>query len=247
MDFYLKSAAAVFLVSVISLIGIVTVGMDQKKLSRVVFWLVSLSVGTLLGGAFFHLIPESLELSGSNTDQTWFGVLGGILLFFILEKIIHWHHCHHLPAGACRLHQIATVNISGDVLHNFIDGILIGGSFLVSPELGVSTTVAIALHELPQEIGDFGILIHAGYSRRKALGYNFLSALSAFMGLFLVFIFRQGAWQVNEYLLSVTAGGFIYIASSDLIPELQKERNFWRSFFQLVCIGIGVWITIKLA
>lgn len=208
---------ATFIVSLISLIGIFFIGMKEDTLEKIIKYLVSFAVGGLLGGALLHLLPESME---SGNSHLFIHVLSGILLFFLIEKFLHWRHCHK---GHCDAHTFTYLNIIGDGIHNFIDGMIIAASFVTDIRLGVVTTLAVAAHEIPQEIGDFGILVYGGFSKFKALLFNFFSALTAMAGaLIAYFSFNQIVW-LKEFLIPFTAGGFLYIALVDLIPELHKE------------------------
>jgi zinc and cadmium transporter len=202
-----------------------------------------LSAGTLLGDAFLHLLPEALEesmASGSvNNETVWFGVLAGIVIFFVLEKIIHWRHCH-IPTSSEHVHTLGVMNLVGDGLHNLIDGMIIAGAFLVDIRLGLVTTIAVISHEIPQEIGDFGVLIHAGYTVKKALLFNFFSGLASLLGAVLAVAFSFYSDNFIGFIVPIAAGGFIYIASSDLIPELKKECGISKSLRQLFGIFIGL-------
>lgn len=249
---FLPALIAVLLVSLISLAGLATLGMNTKLLRTALPFLVSLAVGALFGDALIHLIPHALaEVPGETTVP--FFVLLGIVLFFTLEKFLRWNHSHDLPGelavdlehgGHDHHHDhpikpVGPIVLFGDGLHNFIDGVIIGAGFLVSPEVGIATTIAIALHEIPQEIGDFAILLHAGFSKKKALLFNFFSALSSVLGLILVFLLADVEHMV-PLLSAIAAGGFIYIAGSDLVPELHEENTTSKSIQQLVAILIGI-------
>jgi zinc and cadmium transporter len=238
MSPFIQGSISIFIISLISLGGALTLLLGRTVLNKLIFLLVSLSAGTLLGGAFLHLIPEALEIS-TNKEHLFIGVLAGIILFFILEKLICWRHCH-ITTGPKHPHHLGLMNIIGDLIHNFIDGTIIAASFLANPALGISSTIAIALHEVPQEIGDFGVLIHAGFSPKKALWLNFLTSLTAFLGFWTIFFLFQGSTTITANLLPLAAGGFIYIATADLIPELQKEISFPKSFLQLLGIIAGI-------
>jgi zinc and cadmium transporter len=226
---------SVALVSIVSFIGVLSLALSERWLKRIAFALVSVAAGTLLGDAFLHLLPESIE----QGESIWLLVIAGIGIFFILEKLIHWHHCH-IPESSAHPHSIGTMNIFGDGLHNFFDGILIAGSFIVDPSLGIATTIAVILHEIPQEIADFGVLIHSGYSKAKALLMNFFSALAAVAGALTVLIFGDASEIFSEKLLPITAGAFIYIAVSDLLPELRKESRLSHSIGHIFLIALGV-------
>ena len=168
---WIYTLSAVIIVSLISLVGIFTVAIKLEFLKKILMYLVSLSAGVLLGGAFFHLIPEAAE-AGGFTPAIAFSLLIGIVTFMLLERAICWRHCH-VPTSPDHPHHFAYMNLVGDGLHNFIDGMIIAGAFLVSIPLGVTTTIAVIFHEVPQEIGDFGVLVYAGYGRLKALMMNY--------------------------------------------------------------------------
>ncbi|MEM7821304.1 MAG: ZIP family metal transporter [Candidatus Aenigmatarchaeota archaeon] len=224
---------ATFLVSLIAFIGMITFLVKKNLMRKALLFLISLSAGVLLGSSFFHLILEALEFL-SYKEISFFTVLGFIILFFV-EKIIHWHHCHRFR---CKIHTFGYINIIGDAVHNFIDGLIIAASFLSSFKLGLSTTLAVILHEIPQEIGDFGVLVYSGFSKKKALFFNFLSALISVCGsLFGYFISFE---YVLNFLLPFAAGGFIYIAASDLIPEIKKETRIRRYLTEFGVFLFGI-------
>lgn len=231
------SLAAVGGVSLLSLGGAVVLLLREDLLKRVILPLISFSVGALLGDAFLHLLPELAENGGLTTGVS-LAVLGGIGGFFVLEKFLHWHHAHIATEDV--IHPVAVTNLVGDAIHNFVDGAIVAGAFLVSVPLGVTTTIAVALHEIPQEIGDLGILVHAGLERRRALLLNFLSALAALAGAAITLAVAGSIDGLERALVAVTAGGFVYIAGADLIPELQRETRPATSFVQLAGLAAGV-------
>ena len=235
---WVYSIVSVIIVSLLAFIGILTLSISEKKLRRVLFFLVSFSVGALLGGAFIHLLPETAGEYGFGPAVSLYALLG-IIVFFVMEKFVHWRHCH-IPTSTSHPHPFVYMNLIGDGLHNLIDGMVIAGSYLVSIPLGMSTTIAVVLHEIPQEIGDFGVLVHGGFSRMKALFFNFLSALTAVIGAVAVLIIGTKVQNITMFLLPFTAGGFIYIAGSDLIPELHKECEGLKSFGQLIAVLLGI-------
>lgn len=239
MNPILFTLGSVVIVSLCSFVGVLSLYLAQKQMSRYLLLLVSLSAGTLLGGAFLHLLPEAVEEHGF-TLQISFAVLAGILVFFVLEKYIQWRHCH-IPSHKGHQHHIGTLNLIGDGLHNFLDGIVIAGSYLASVPAGIATTIAVILHEVPQEISDFGVLMYSGLSKGKALFYNFLSALAAVLGAVLMLVLGTRLESLVTFIVPFAAGGFIYIATADLIPELQKKCDLPReSFAHLVALVIGV-------
>lgn len=233
---WLYTIGSVLVVSAMSLVGVLTLGFKEAFLKRILFYLVSLSAGALLGDVFLHLLPEMAEVGFSVSDGVYF--IFGILIFFVLERFILWHHSHGEHQE--RIHSIVYLTMVGDTLHNFLDGIVIAASFLVSPALGVASTIAVIFHEIPQEIGQFAILLHGGWSKKKALLYNFLSALSSVLGAAIVLLFVRNLSEAPRFLLAFAGASFIYIAMSDLIPELHREENTKRSIHQFMWFVIGI-------
>ena len=236
---YLYTFGSILLVSLISFAGLFTLSLSAKTLKRYIYLLVSLAVGALLGDAFIHLIPESFEALGNPTTPSLL-IIGGILVFFIFEKALHWHHHACGETDTETIHPTGKMILVSDGVHNFIDGIIIAASYMVSIEIGIATTIAVLLHEIPQEIGDFGVLIHAGYSKAKALLFNFFSALTALLGAMVAFIAAGFGETLSLWLLPVAAGGFIYVAMSDLVPELHKTTHRGYSALQLGAILVGI-------
>jgi zinc and cadmium transporter len=238
---------SVCIVSLISLIGVFSLALARDKLQKILLFLVSFAAGGLFGDAFIHLLPESFKKLGWGLATSLY-VVSGILVFFVLEKFIRWRHCH-ISVSESHLHPVVTMNLVGDGVHNLIDGMIIGASYSVSIPIGITTTVAVILHEIPQEIGDFGILLHGGLSVKKALAFNFLSALTAVLGAILSLSIGPEVKGYSTAMLPITAGGFIYIAGSDLIPELQCECDASISAMQFVSMvmGIGIMALLVLA
>lgn len=208
---------ATLLVSSGSLVGALTLTLSRPLLARLLLPLVSLSAGTMLGASFLHLLPESLATLGDTLPLRL--ALAAFIGFFLLERVLHWRHCHdedHLES-----HTTGTLNLLGDAVHNFLDGALIAASFATSFELGVISTVAIALHEIPQELGDFGVLLHSGFSRRSALLANVGVSVTALLGGLFGYFASHAVASLSSFLLPIAAGGFIYISASDLIPALK--------------------------
>lgn len=237
-EVWLYALISVVIVSLVSLIGIFTFLINQKKMTNVLLFLVSFAAGSLFAGAFLHLLPEAFEESGVTITVGLY-LLCGIMCFFVLEKFIHWRHCH-IPTSKEHPHPFVYMNLVGDALHNFIDGLVIGTTYLVSIPLGISTTFAVLFHEIPQELGEFGVLIHGGFTRIKALFFNFLSATTAILGCVVGLFLGNTMTGFSSFIVPFTAGGFIYIAGSDLIPEMQKESKASRSFLQLMGIIVGI-------
>jgi len=233
---------ACFLISLCVWVAVMFLFFKKETLSKITMFLVSLSAGALIGGAFLHLLPEASE--GMEAEKLFFVVLSAFVLFFLIEKLFHWRHCHK---ENCEVHTFGYMNLVGDFLHNFIDGLVIASVFLVDFKLGIITTLAIALHEIPQEIGDFGVLIHAGFNKTKALVLNYIVALSIVLGGVVGYFAAFYIDGAIAYLLPIAAGGFIYIAASDLMPEIRKESNLKKSItsFGVFLLGIILMIAVK--
>jgi len=230
------SLLAALSVSAISLIGILVIGTSKKKLEAVLFYLVSFSAGSLLGGAFFHLLPEALE--DADALGVFEVVLVGFLLFFVLERVLRWRHCHKID---CDTHKILGYqNLAGDGIHNFIDGLIIISAFFVDVSLGFAVTLSVILHEIPQEIGDFGVLLYSGFSKMKAIVFNLLSALLSIVGVLVGFVLITRIESVVGLLLPFAAGGFLYIAASDLIPELHREKDVKKSLIASIFFALAI-------
>jgi zinc and cadmium transporter len=230
---------AVVAVSALSLVGAAGLVLKPQTLQKSLLTFIPFAAGALLGDAFLHLLPEIAESRAGLDVTASMGLLAGVITFFVLEKVLHWHHSH-LPHEEV-LHPVAITNLFGDGLHNFVDGAIIAASFSVSMELGLATSLAVALHEIPQELGDFAILVHAGLPPRRALLLNFLTALTAVAGGVVTLLFSSLA-DIERLFLPFSAGAFVYIASTDLIPELHKEPEPRKSLVQLVALlaGVGV-------
>lgn len=244
---------SVILVSLISIIGVISLLFKTNKLQKALLFMVSFSAGALLGDVFIHLIPEIVHETGFDIITSLY-ILIGILFFFALEKFIHWHHCH--STGECDVHghehsyknphSLAIMNLVGDGFHNLIDGMIIGVSYMLSIPVGIATTIAVILHEIPQEIADFGVLLHAGLSRTKALLFNFLSAILAIVGAAIALVLGNYVENITHILVPLTIGGFIYIAGVDLIPELHKLNTTKMSIMQLLGLVLGILVMLLL-
>ena len=241
---YLYSFVSVIIVSLISFIGVFAISLKEELMRKYIFIFISIAVGALLGDALIHLIPEAFENS-ANTVLTSVLVIAGIFFFFILEKFLHWHH-HGEDQNEDHIHPVGKLILFSDGVHNFMDGIIIGASFLVSIPVGIATTIAVILHEIPQEIGDFGVLLHSGYTKKRALWVNFLSALSAIFGAVIFFTISESAEIASIWFLPIAAGGFIYIAVADLIPELHKTKEVNHSIMQILAVILGVLAMVAL-
>ena len=228
-------------ISLISVLGAVLL-LGRAWVKRFLPMLVAVAAGALLGDTFLHLLPHAVEESGSFTPMIGYGVLAGLVGFFVIEGVLHWHHhgedVHdHAPGG---IHSYGWMNLLGDGLHNLIDGILIASAWLVGgAEAGIATTIAVALHEIPQEFGDFGVLLHAGFSPKKAVLFNLLSACAAIVGAFGVLLLG-GDHGLAQFLVPVAAGGFLYIACADLVPEIRKRARGAALIPIVLALGFGL-------
>ena len=244
------------MIALASLVGALTLSLGRQRLERTIFLLVAFAVGAMLGGALLHLIPESYETLGGG-PETGLLVLAGVLAFFVLEKFLHWRHQHgapealegatghshgHVHMGHGEAAPFALVNLVGSVAHNLIDGAIVAAAYLVSIQTGVVTTLAVMLHEIPQEIGNFGVLVYGGYPPRRALLYNFAAGLAGLLGAGLVLTVGTQVENLADWLLPITAGAFLYIAGSDLIPELNRRHSYpaTKAVGQLVMMLLGI-------
>ena len=244
LSVWLYTLSSVFVISLVSFIGLVTIFVKPHRLQATVFIVVGLAVGAMMGDAFIHLLPESFRLAGYSLGVSLW-CLAGILSFFVLEKFLLWRH-DHAAEHTHPVHPVGYMNLVADALHNFIDGALIGASYLVSVPIGLATTLAVLLHEIPQEIGDFGVLLHAGFSRSRALWLNFLTAAVGIAGAVLALLMGSRLHDFSAGMLPLAAGGFIYIAGSDLVPELHKEREPPQAMVQMVSISVGIGLMLLL-
>ena len=244
LEIWIYTILSVTAISLISLVGVLTIAINTKQLKDFLHYFVSFSAGALFGDAFIHLLPQVVTEFGFVLEISIFLMLG-IVFSFIIEKFIRWRHCH-IPTDEHHPHPFAFMNLIGDAVHNFIDGLIIGTSYLVSIPVGIATTIAVALHEIPQEIGDFGVLIHGGFSRSKALLLNFLTALTAIAGAVVALVIGSFVGNITLYIIPFAAGIFIYIAGSDLIPELHKEDDAVKSIIELVVFVLGIIVMLAL-
>ena len=224
-------------------ISVLILYFKKETLSKILLFLVSFSAGALIGGAFLHLLPEASE--NIKADKLFLIVLSSFVFFFFVEKILHWRHCHH---NKCAVHTFGYMNLFGDSVHNFIDGLIIASTFLIDFKLGITTTLAIALHEIPQEIGDFGVLLFAGFNKKKAVIINYIVSFIVVVGAVAGYFFFVYLENIIPFLLPFAAGGFIYIAASDIMPEIRKESDLKKSIisFLVFLLGIGLMFALKL-
>ena len=244
MSVFYQSLITSVIIAMLSLIGVITFFLKDRILKKILLFFVSFSAGALLGGAFFHLLPESLEEFGNPITIFTYTIIG-FSMFFVLERILRWHHCHDVD---CDTHgHLGYLNLFGDGVHNLIDGMIIFSSFSVSTPLGIAVAISIVLHEIPQEIGDFGVLLYAGFSKRKALLYNLITASTVIVGVILGSLLLSRVEGLNNFLLPFAAGGFIYISASVLIPEIHKERSLKKSVISFLIFVIAIIFMLILA
>jgi zinc and cadmium transporter len=222
------------IISTVALFGGWILTINRKLTNRILPHLVGLAAGTMLASSFLHLLPEALEVL--DPELTLQLTLASFIIFLIIEKLFHWHH-HELKTHR---HHLGVINLIGDTLHNFLDGFVIAAAFLINPALGITTTLAVALHELPQEIGDFGILLLSGFSQRKALIFNFLVATTIMLGGITAYLFQSQMAAFSTYLLPIAAGNFLYLSATDLIPEIRNEHSRVRSFIIFLFFILGI-------
>lgn len=209
---------------------------NDSRRTRLIPWLVSYAVGALLGVSMLAILPEALEQLPA--ERVFATVLGGILAFFVLEKLVLWRHCH---IHDCEVHDGSVFPVViGDAFHNFVDGAVIAAAVMTSVPLGVSTALAVAAHEIPQEVGDFAILLHAGYSRKRALLLNVTSGMASAAGAIVALVAVQVLPVILPYCLALAAASFLYVAMADLIPGLHRGRTDAHSMRQILLIGAGV-------
>lgn len=239
MNDLIATLVSVTIVSLMSLMVIVFIGLKENLLKRVLMLFVGFSSGTLLGNAFLDLLPEAIN--SEFGEAAFYYVIIGIVSFFVLEKFLYWRHCHK---EECPVHMFVYLNLIGDGIHNFIDGMIIAATYILSFEsgnyhLGFATTLAVIFHEIPQEIGDFGVLVYGGLTKKKALAYNFISAITAILGAIITY-FITHIESTAIFLVAFAAGGFIYIAATDLMPELHKRTRAGTSITQFITILLGI-------
>lgn len=241
MNVALYALLSTVAVTLLSAVGIAFFLFRHSHVKPLLIPLVSFSTGAILGDVFLHMFPEMVEAGGDFTSNMII-VLVGIVFSFCVEKIIHWRHCHVPPCDGDdhHCHTVGTMTMLGETVHNFIDGVVIAASFLVSIPVGIASTIAIIFHEVPHEIGNFAVLLHSGFDRAKALRINLLSGSVGILGTLAVFLASQNVIGINMYLLPFAAGNLLYIAGSDLIPELHKQSKIDQSLLQLAAMILGM-------
>jgi len=221
--------------SCIALVGAVTLVLKQQTLEKIILPLVAFAAGSLIGGAFLHMIPAGIDNYG-NTTAFYLWILLGFIVFFCLEQFLHWHHCRHQTSDQKR--PLTYLILIGDGLHNFIGGLAVAGTFLIDIRLGIMAWLAAAAHEIPQELGDFAVLIHGGWKKRRALLFNVLSALTFLLGGITAYM---ASFHLDvAFLLPFAAGNFLYIGASDLVPEVNKQKNTGVALLHFVAFSLGI-------
>jgi zinc and cadmium transporter len=241
---------AVVIVSLLSFVGVFTISVDEKKLDSFLLVFVSFAAGSILGAAYFELLPEAIELVEGSISLVYITL--GFVAFFFLERVIYWYHGHGHMRGVEKKIEITGdvskasvknfvyLNLVGDAIHNFTDGVVIATSFIIGFPVGFVTTIAAVFHEIPQEIGDFAVLVYGGLKRSLALGLNFFSAVTAVVGSVFAYFFSIYSEGFRGFIVAFAAGGFIYLAACELIPELQEEKSLNKSILQFVLFTLGI-------
>jgi zinc and cadmium transporter len=238
-EVWVLTLASVLVVSVLGFVGVVMLTAKRLRSHILLIFVIAVAAGTLIGDALFHLLPEAVEARGAFVSEISLFVVAGFLVFYMFEAALRWRHAHaeaahthdaehethHASNPAERPKPFGWLNLASDGLHNFVDGGIIAATYLVDPRLGLATTVAVAIHEVPTEFGDFGVLLSAGIQPRKALLYNFVSALTALAGALFILLVPASSEAMGTYGVPLIAGGFLYIAAADLVPELHHHTG----------------------
>ncbi|MBP9798339.1 ZIP family metal transporter [Candidatus Woesebacteria bacterium] len=243
MSTLLSIITANILISCISLIGLSILSVKTFASKKLSTFFVSFAAGVLLATSILNILPESLEHLPTQTALSWF--MYGIIAAFLLERSLLWYHHHHEDTHD--INPTSLLVLVGDAIHNLIDGLSIAAAFIVSPALGIATTIAIAAHEIPQEIADYSILRHCGMGNRRAILWNFVSALTAVIGGIIGFYIFRESFELLHYALAVTAGIFLYVSAADLIPELHHSHTSHSWLPQTVLFLAGVVLIILLS
>lgn len=235
MPLILYILIASFLTSSGALLAIFVLGIKKDLLDKILLFLISVSTGTLMGAAFFDLLPEAMKFL--PPEKLFLFLIISFIIFYLIEKIFRWRHCHE---EKCDIHVFGYLSLIGDSIHNFIDGLIIAATFIIDVRLGITTTIAVLVHEIPQEVGDYALLLYAGLQRKKAIILNLITALFATIGALAGYFLSLYTETLAAYLLPFAAGGFLYISMSDLIPEIRKEQNLKKSIISFICFLTGI-------
>jgi len=238
MESLVFTIGVTLVISLISLVGSLLVFFKENSFKSFLPQIIALAAGTLIGDSFFHLIPESSEYLTVRTVTS--AALIAFILFFLMEKVLQWHHHHEYSND---IHTMGYISLLGDFVHNFLDGLILFAAFQTNISLGFATAVAIVLHEIPQEIGDFGVLLHSGFSKTKAMTANLLVSFSALIGGLVGFYWLSSASTLTPYITAFAAGGFLYTGASDLLPEIRQQTKSNRSFLTFLIFLLGIVFT----
>ena len=237
MSNLLWSILAVIIISLLSFVGALSFFIKEKVLHRILFYTIAFAAGTMIGASMFHLLPDVLS-QGIDPLTAFIYVIVGFVAFFVLEKYLHWRHCHE---DDCETHKhIGWINFIGNSIHNMIDGMIIFGAFAAGPALGFPVAVSILLHEVPHELGDLGVFVYSGFSRKKSLVINFICQLMAVVGVFVAQALYGWNNSLELFLLPFAAGGLLYIAATDLVPEIHKDKDMIRSVISLLLFVLAL-------
>ncbi len=244
MSSLIPAVVSTFLISLLSLIGMFALSLHEDTLHRIIRLLVSFSAGTIFGASIFDLLPEAIEHVSESIVFVY--VATGFIFFMIFERFIYWYHGHgHDAEVEASMEEAPTkgfayLNLVGDFVHNFIDGMIIAASFFVNFQVGIASSIAVAFHELPQEMGDFGILVYAGFKPRLSLIYNYAAAFAVVIGAIFASLFLETVEPLSGLLISFSAGAFFYLSASELVPEMSKEKNNLKAVVQVFIFILGV-------
>jgi zinc and cadmium transporter len=235
---FLWIMGASVIIALLGFAGVFSFWVSKKNMDKILHLLVAFAAGTLLGGAFFHLLPESME--GMEARLVLGLVLAGFVFFTVIESYFHWHRCKE-----CDIHPFSYMIVVGDAIHNFLCGVSLAASFFAGINVGIATTIAVIAHELPQQLGIFGVLVKGGFKKNKAILYSFASQSTVILGALAGFYLSTLSNSIIPFLIPFAAGNFIYIAASDLVPEMHKTEGMNKLVSMLV-FGLGLLFMLML-
>ena len=239
----LYALISVIIVSLLSIVVAIPLLLKKKVSEKTLLFLLSISVGVLLSTVFLEFLPEIIEQG--YTTLTAIYILAGFIALFLIEKLVHWkHQCGNKDVGHAHAYSLAPINLIGDAIHNFIDGLVIAGAFVVNTAVGIAATISVIFHEIPQEISDFGVLLYSGLSKKKALTFNFITATTAIAGTILGLILASKLGGFTTFILPFAAGNFLYIAATNLLPQLHRHCKLKDSFIHIFAILLGIVIIV---